>query len=565
MPIGLWLDCTGLGAFFNVNDDIDQSLGAKASHSTRCRHEHVDIEFTLQSLLFDTHPLCMIKFLRLSSRRRSDKMTTSFLFLLLSCLTLYVDFSFARQTIATPKGARALVVTSKNTLNATRPPSAERTYADDDGSLQISVTNNLNSTKVTAYVTGLDPDGQLVMLQPDGQWFYPTAGQAPTPQRVMNNVSIPLGGPGSVTNLKLPTYLSSGRVWFADGNLDFFTVPGASGGPALVQPSAADPSDPSSAVNWGFVELTNIAQGLYANISYVDFVGLPLGMSLTGAGGNQTVLGIPPDAVTQLCNLLLQRSKDAPVPWDRLCVTDASGRALRVLSPALYSSINATALAGVFTGYVNKVWQRYAREPLVINTQAAPGMVKCSVKQGLLTCDGDSTTYAKPSSADIFGCNTGPFAIKGSPTNLGVVPRLCAAFNRATLLLPKGTVQPRVPAARYYASSPRNWYSFFVHQLELDGRGYAFAYDDVTPDDSVDESGLLADADPESLQITVGGTSARPGSASTSSTTSTTSTTTTSTGTSTASTFSPSVKTSTSTLSPGRMSLPRRLRSRQLR
>ncbi|PNS19161.1 hypothetical protein CAC42_1897 [Sphaceloma murrayae] len=430
-------------------------------------------------------------------------MTTSFLFLLISYLTLFVGHVFADHTVAKPKGARAIVVTSENTLNATRPPTARLAYTAD-GSLQISVTNNLDSPNVTAYVTGLDPSGQLVMLQPDGQWFYPTAGLSPIPRIVVGDISIPLGAPGSITNLTLPTYLSSGRIWFADGDLKFFTVPGAAG-PALVQPSAANPSDPSASVNWGFIELTNIPQGLYANISYVDFLGLPLGMSLIGASGTQTSLGVSADAVIQLCKLLTARSNEAPVPWDQLCVTDTSGKAIRVLSPALYSSINGTALAKVFNGYVNRVWQRYTKEPLVINTQAGPGKVKCWVKQDVLKCDGDSTTYAKPSSFDIFGCNTGPFAISGSATNLGVVPRLCAAFNRATLLLPRGNVQPQVQSPRYYLSSPRNWYSYFVHTLELDGKGYAFSYDDVTPDNTVDLSGLLADSNPSLMAITVGG------------------------------------------------------------
>jgi hypothetical protein len=44
-----------------------------------------------------------------------------------------------------------------------------------------------------------------------------------------------------------------------------------------------------------------------------------------------------------------------------------------------------------------------------------------------------------------------------------------------------------------------------VHQYEADGKGYAFAYDDVTPDGVLNASGLLSDPNPTVLTITVGG------------------------------------------------------------
>ncbi|WPH03947.1 glycoside hydrolase family 64 protein [Acrodontium crateriforme] len=87
-----------------------------------------------------------------------------------------------------------------------------------------------------------------------------------------------------------------------------------------------------------------------------------------------------------------------------------------------------------------------------------------------------------------------------------VVPRLCAAFHRATILLNGGNVQPSLPASSYYTVNPTNYYNLFVHQNEADGRGYAFSYDDVNPSTGgPDQSGVLVNMNAQLLQISVGG------------------------------------------------------------
>ncbi|KAF2222288.1 hypothetical protein BDZ85DRAFT_199831 [Elsinoe ampelina] len=422
---------------------------------------------------------------------------------MLACLAFFFSIALAGPTVARPGGPQDIIITKENTLNASATPYLSLAYSGTSR-LTLSLVNNLNSNKVTAYVTGLDVKGQLVMLQPDGNWFYPTAGTSGIPQNITANTAIPLGAPGSTTNVTLPGFLISGRVWFADGTLSFFTVPGPSG-PSLVQPSAANPSDPNAATNWGFVELTNISAGIYCNISFVDFLGLPLGMTLTGVNGKQSALGTTAAAVPGVCAKLIETSKGG-APWDELCVNDEKGNVLRVLSPALHAAVDSSNFAKLFNGHVNKVWQRFATEPLMIDTQSSPGIVNCTVQNDIMTCGQDSTTYAKPNGLDIFGCNSGPFLIRnGNPTHMAVVPRLCAAFNRATLLLPNGRKQPFNNPKRYYLSGPTNWYSKFVHDFEIDGRGYAFSYDDVSATGTEDLSGLLSDPEPSLLSITVGG------------------------------------------------------------
>jgi hypothetical protein len=126
----------------------------------------------------------------------------------------------------------------------------------------------------------------------------------------------------------------------------------------------------------------------------------------------------------------------------------------------------------------------------------------------LLTCAGDNRSYAKPTTGDIFGCNSGPFATKSTDNSvhLAVIPRLCAAFNRGTLLLPGGNVQPSLASTSYYpnGTAPSNHYSQIVHKYEKDGLGYAFSYDDVNPANE-NQAGVVSGPKPKVLQITVGG------------------------------------------------------------
>jgi hypothetical protein len=239
----------------------------------------------------------------------------------------------------------------------------------------------------------------------------------------------------------------------------------------------------------------------------VDFAGLPIGIQLTTDDGSspQTAHGLRQNAVQGICkDLKAQAAKDGQ-PWDQLCVMDADeNAALRVLAPSDYASINHTAFKGYYPGYVDRVWQHYSSNTLSIDTQASAGVVNCSVSGDKLICGGDNRAYSKPTTADIFGCNTGPFAIQPNDNliHLAVVPRLCAAFNRGALLT--GDFQPS-EQDEYYTSTPTNWYSAIVHKYEVDGKGYAFAYDDVIPDGGIDTAGSVSSQKPVLLTVTVGG------------------------------------------------------------
>jgi hypothetical protein len=422
-----------------------------------------------------------------------------------------------RGIVVHPGDAGDLIITADNTLNGTAPSdrqiSTNSILTSNGGTqqLEFAFVNNLPSSNVNAYVTGIDPNNVVVMLAKDGSWFYPDAGGSAEPVPVTGDVAIPLGPQGSTTNIKLPDYISSARIWFADGTLSFFVLAQGSN-QALVQPSAANSADPSAATNWGFVELTNTAEGgIYANISYVDFVGLILGMTLTGSAGDQSALGLSADATKSICADLITQAGIDGMPWDKLCLTDSAGNPLRVLAPSDYISSNPDAFSDYWTKYIDDVYKKYSNETLTVDTQSGPGKVACTVSGDSMTCEGDEIPYGKPTPADIFGCSSGAFANTGSPTHLAVLPRLCAAFNRGTLLLDGGNVQPALGSDMYYTTSPNNHFSRIVHKYEIDGKGYAFSYDDVNPSGE-NESGTVVDPTPTLLTVIIGGPGAGNGS-----------------------------------------------------
>lgn len=191
-------------------------------------------------------------------------------------------------------------------------------------------------------------------------------------------------------------------------------------------------------------------------------------------------------------------------------MTDSGGNILRVISPCNYIGLYPTAFDSYWTDYISQAWSTYEDTPLTVDTQASAGLVNCTVSSGFLTCAGDNRGHPQPLASDIFGCNSGPFEIEASDNaiHLAIMPRLCAVFNRSTFLLRDGNIQPRLDSTHYYTISPTNYYSKFVHQHESRDKGYAFPYNDVTPDDAPNASGLLSDPSPTLLTITIRGSTA---------------------------------------------------------
>jgi len=340
-----------------------------------------------------------------------------------------------------------------------------------------------------------------VLLQADGKSLYYPTSPSSNGSPLAVDCGIQLGPPGSNTVVTIPQ-IAGGRIWFCVGGpLTFLLNPG----PGLVEPSVSNPSDPNYNKSWDFCEFTFNNAQMFINISYVDFVCLPISLTLASqTGTSQHVSGMPANGLATVCSNLIAQNNQDGAGWNQL-VIQSGGQNLRALSPVQGIVMNGNLFNGYFQNYVDQVWQKYSSQNLTINTQAQWGTVNGTVVNGLLTFPGVGT-FGQPAANDIFSCSTGPFA--ASPTNTAEMgnlgARLAAAFNRSTLLL--DSVQPdNEQVSTYYTTSPTNHYARIVHAVNLDGRGYAFPYDDVGPSGGADQSGSISDGSPGLLTVAVGG------------------------------------------------------------
>lgn len=367
-----------------------------------------------------------------------------------------------------------------------------RTTAD---TLNIDLVNNTSSSNVYAYITGqaIDNNNALFILKADGvSAYYPTS-PSKDGSDLSDDAAIPLGAPGSTKTVTIP-HLAGARIWFCvDDKLTFLLNPG----PALVTPSVLNNSDPNINKRWDFAEFTWNSSQLYANITYVDFVSISVGLTLKNtAGATQSVTGMPQNGLDTVCSALQAQASSDGGPWGDLIVKDSSGGNLRALSP------NSKDFGTYYQNYVNSVWSKYQTDTLNVNTQVDYGTVSGKVQDGKFVFQDES--FDQPSSADIFSCSTGPFANpSGSQLRNAIIPRLAAAFNRSTLLV--DTTTPATSVDEYYKDAVTNHYSRIVHEANSDKRGYAFPYDDVAPDNGQDQSGSVFDGAPQLLTVHIGG------------------------------------------------------------
>ncbi|CAI7635912.1 unnamed protein product [Penicillium manginii] len=366
--------------------------------------------------------------------------------------------------------------------------------------LNFALVNNTGSNTVYAYITGtaIDNNNSLFLLGADGKTaYYPTSPSA-TLTGLSQDCGIPLGASGSTKTVTIP-HIAGGRIWFArDNKLTFYLNPG----PALVEPSASNPSDANYNVFWDFCEFTwNSSQ------FDVDFVSLPIAIALTNTSGTtSSVQGLPSNGLTTVCNALKAQNAKDGAGWDQLIIAK-NGTNIRAVSPNIGIVLNNSLFSSYYTAYVNSVWSKYASTTLTVNTQAAAGDVTATVSNGTLNFSSGGISYAKPSTGDIFSNSSGAFAVSGNATKDAITARLAAAFNRSTLLT--NTNQPNGEVvSNYYQNTVTNHYARICHATTINGRGYAFPYDDVSPNGGVDQSGSVFDSNPKLLTVTVGGGSA---------------------------------------------------------
>lgn len=380
--------------------------------------------------------------------------------------------------------------------------------AADTETLTISLYNSTTSNTVYAYITGLaiNDDNAVCLLESDGETVYYPANPSSNGTALSANCSIALGAPGTTINVTIP-YIAGGRIWFCIGNTLTFLLNQGSNGPGLVEPSVSNTSDPNYYLSWDFCEFTYNSAQIYANISYVDFVCLPIALTLTStSGATEHVGGLPSNGLANVCNGLIAQNSSDGAGWNELVITN-NGTNLRALSPLNGMVFNSSLFENYWTNYVTSVWNYYVSNTLAVDTQASWGTVtgNTSNDRTQLVFSGIGS-FSMPAAADIFGGSSGAFAAQSTNTAelLNIGARIDAAFNRSTLLIDSD--QPDDEAvSTYYTNSVTNHYARIVHAANVDGRGYCFPYDDVTPTGGADQSGFVSDPTPSNLLVTVGG------------------------------------------------------------
>ncbi|MEH6419509.1 glycoside hydrolase family 64 protein [Pseudomonas sp. CGJS7] len=366
-------------------------------------------------------------------------------------------------------------------------------FAATPARFNLALVNASGQNTAYAYVVGFSNDRPL-FVRADGSSYYPPSPSAPvTPLGA--DCAIPLGGQGSTTRVSVPRMYGA-RIYVVTGSkLNFFVNPG----PAVVHPSFLNTSDTNFQKNWTFAEFTFNEYELFSNISYVDFVAAPVGLSLRSLSGRvETIPGLPAGSLDPICYALQQQASQEGSAWDSLIQRGSDGRNLRAMS----AHYQASRFQNYLAGYIDSVWNKYASNTLTVDTQSQFGVLTARVSGGLLRFN-NGETFAKPSTADVLSCDSGPFSLGGaSEVRKAIIPRLAAALNRTTLLDNANQPQGEV-ASRFYRNARTNHYARLVHERLPDNRGYAFPYDDVSPSGGQDFSGAARSGDPDTLTVTL--------------------------------------------------------------
>lgn len=366
---------------------------------------------------------------------------------------------------------------------------------------QITFNNSYTDTSATlfAYVVGMDLNGASFFLQNDGSVYYPPNPTAAQGNVAVTNaaVNIQLNPSGQLTTVGLPVYCVGARAYYSVGELNFYVNNGGAGA-AVVGPSLTNPSDTNADTLFSWLEFSyhdDDEGGYYSNLSYVDLVSIVAQQTLTTTDGATChVDGLPPTGLADICNAYTLLDQTYSTRLAHSCQMNNASQLVRAVSMEHLLEIPGESgdFAGYYDDYVNSVFEHYTSTPLTVTRSGTTYTGQVDASGNMTFNTGDS--FGKPSVQDIFGCGSGPFANVGPQSRKDIAAPLCAAFVRGTLLLDGGNNQPDgVGEDQYYSTEapagPVFWWGKYVHQYETDGRGYAFAYDDVVPAGGVDSSG----------------------------------------------------------------------------
>ena len=384
---------------------------------------------------------------------------------------------------ATPTRSGATTKPVATTPAAAVPPASNL--------LPVTLTNRSGRKEpVHVYVLGVNLETGRLGYVDGGGAFTPWTGGGPVPVPAPD-VAIPGPADGAGTTIKVPKNIS-GRIYFSFGRKLDFRI----SGDGLVQPAPWAGGDPNRDILFDWSEFTLDGSGLWLNSSQVDMFAVPHIVSVTGGSGRTSSTGELVDGGRQKVIDAVRANPD----FARSVVTGADGTVLRVLAPG--KAADAGLMSPTYLdAYITSAWNSYTAKTLtVVPFGDRPDVKYLGRTSGdvMNFTDGGGRTVAsfkKPSTANVWGCD----GALGAPNDQVVGPiarTLCAALWRTTL--GRIDTQPGGTAADFYTGGPANPYAKAVHANMVDGKAYAFAFDDVQNQES-----LVHDGDPRAAGITL--------------------------------------------------------------
>ncbi|SOD64045.1 Beta-1,3-glucanase [Streptomyces zhaozhouensis] len=355
--------------------------------------------------------------------------------------------------------------------------------------IPLTITNNSGRGEpVYIYNLGTElSSGQLGYADAEGTFHaWPAGANPPVPAP---DASIEGPADGETLTIDMPKF--SGRVYFSVGEkLHFALTPDG-----LVQPAIQNPDDPNRDILFNWSEYTLNDSGLWINSTQVDMFTAPYTVGVEQQSGEVLSTGeLKPGGYSAVFDGV----RDAG--WGDLVHNGPDGEPLRVLSPG-HGVSTGDVPADAMSDYIDRVWEHYSSNTMTVTpiTHEPENQYAGTVEGDVMNfTDGSGEVVAsfnKPDTDSVFGCHKDLAA----PNDQVVGPlarTLCAGFNRTTLL--DNPNQPDPDNSNFYQDENTNHYARVIHEQMVDGKAYAFAFDDVGNHES-----LVHDGDPAAAFMTL--------------------------------------------------------------
>jgi hypothetical protein len=395
--------------------------------------------------------------------------------------------------------------TSRATATATATTSGRPTPTSPATGSGIVFQNNTHGfwSNGQIYVTML---GQVT----PGQWYYMTSSGAPRHINVADetasghlnkngrnyaNMSFTLA---QASLIPLPSSWQGGRIYISLGSPLYVPIDPSNLGFGL--PDLLNPADPNTDVYFDWYEFTFVlGQIPYGgNTTQVDMFGFPMTARLvsTFESYDQTVgITLTRDQVRSQYTAFVGSAFQGLV------------NPMRIIAPRSSPAFApGGAQANYFQAYVDQTWSNYTVNTFTLTrlNVTFSGKVSGTALNFTRNPPGSNGTgpfqLNKPTTTDIVSCSGALANGAYNDTQRELGAEFCAAFNRGITLTP--SVWWGSPSS-YYKNPIKNDYAQFFHTIGLQGRAYAFPYDDINDQSSVQ---ILRDWNhaPTSLTIGVG-------------------------------------------------------------